>query len=99
MHEHPLHIPEIILEVLKRTHDWDGSDHVDFGDIDSAGLVCWAWRGPSMVVKWQSCPIRSLLRILAPLETTNPILVSKVSSQVNLESLLRSANASTEART
>lgn len=69
-HRHVLLIPEIILEVVKHTHTWKGYGPIDFTDIDSAGLVCKAWRGPSLVAKWHKCRLTCLLSMLVPLERT-----------------------------
>lgn len=66
----PLFIPELLLEVLRFVYVWNGFEMVDFTDINSAGLVCKPWTGPSLVVKWESCPFIVLFSKLAPFEST-----------------------------
>ncbi|KAG8882188.1 hypothetical protein FRB97_008597 [Tulasnella sp. 331] len=70
VHEVPF-LPELLLQIFHYLRDPDSLLSLD--DIDSAGLVCKAWRGPALAVKWRYAEFRSLMSVAAPLRRSNDL--------------------------
>ncbi|KAG9000134.1 hypothetical protein FRB95_008824 [Tulasnella sp. JGI-2019a] len=70
---HPmLFIPELLLEFMPYLHDpdFEADVGIDYVSINSVGLVCKAWREPSLAIKWRKEIWAHVLYMLVPVRVS-----------------------------